>query len=744
MSARDFYAELGVTLPAGAGPWINTRCFNPSHDERTPSCGVNLEHGGFKCHACGVKGSAYDAAVMLGRSKKDAAGLCKRHGLGRWDDTRRGGGGSKGVNQPRNRATAATDDDEQGCTVEQYAAHKRLPVDLLQQVGISDYKDARWPNRVMRIPYIDAAGNEVGVRIRHRLEKGETGDRFVWRKGSRHVLYGIQYVPRIREVGEVVLVEGESDAHTLWSHHVPALGIPGADGWKEDRDARLLDGIGRIFVVIEPDKGGETVLGWLGRSSIRDRAWLIDLNGHKDPSGLHVDNPERFKERWQAIIESAEPWRERAASIEDAERREAAAGCEDLAHKTRILDALAEDAERAGITGEQDTVKLLYLAVTSRLFDRVVSEVVKGQSSSGKSWVVENTLRFFPPSAYYELTAASERALIYDKEPLEHRILVIYEASGLESETFSYIVRSLLSEGRLRYPTVVKQDGEMVTVMIERTGPTGLITTTTANQLHAENETRLLSLSSDDSAEQTKAVFAALANEERVPPDFEPWHRLQRWLELGDRAVTIPYGKALAELIPPAAVRLRRDFGALLALVRTHALLHQASRERDQKTRIVATYDDYAVVRELLAGIVSEAVERTVKPAVRELVAMVGKLAGPGGPVTQLDLVRELKLDKGTVSRRTRAALEAGYLMNQEERKGRPHRLVTGANLPDDLQILPTVEQLHGCTVGGGDASPPSPTAQGGSAGMPRCCCADGAAAPTEDGRCSHCWGTLR
>ena len=54
---------------------------------------MNLEHGGFRCQACGAKGSAYDAAVLLGRSPGDAAALCKRYGLGVWDDDVQGEGG---------------------------------------------------------------------------------------------------------------------------------------------------------------------------------------------------------------------------------------------------------------------------------------------------------------------------------------------------------------------------------------------------------------------------------------------------------------------------------------------------------------------------------------------------------------------------------------------------------------------------------------------------------------------------
>ena len=171
---------------------------------------------------------------------------------------------------------------------------------------------------------------------------------------------------------------------------------------------------------------------------------------------MHLDDPGRFAERWAKAIEAAEPWRSRAAKLETAERRQAWERCGSVASQPRILDLLVQDASRAGLTGEERTVKTIYLSAVSAPLDRLASLVVKGQSSSGKSWTVQAALRFLPTEAYYEMTAASERALVYDKEPLAHRTLVVYEASGLESETLSYIVRSLLSEGRLRYPTVVK------------------------------------------------------------------------------------------------------------------------------------------------------------------------------------------------------------------------------------------------------------------------------------------------
>ena len=47
----------------------------------------------------------------------------------------------------------------------------------------------------------------------------------------------------------------------------------------------------------------------------------------------------------------------------------------------------------------------------------------------------------------------------------------------------------------------------------------------------------------------------------------------------------IPFMRELARLMPTVATRLRRDFVSVLCLVRAHAILHQATRERDDRGR---------------------------------------------------------------------------------------------------------------------------------------------------------------
>lgn len=380
-----------------------------------------------------------------------------------------------------------------------------------------------------------------------------------------------------------------------------------------------------------------------------------------------------------------------------------------LAYERNILELFAGDLGRCGMVGELRIAKLLYLAVTSRHLDRPVSMAVKGPSSGGKSFTVEQVLRFFPASAYYERTAMSEKVLAYTEVDLRHRFIVIYEAAGM-GEFSSYLIRSLLSEGRIDYEVVERKKEQFGTRRIVKEGPTGLLVTTTKAGLHPENETRLLSVTVTDTREQTRAVYQALAGESErtvVPPDLMQWHALQEWIATADREVVIPFAKQLAALTFDGAIRLRRDFSTLFSLIRAHAILHQATRKRDENGRIVATLDDYAAVHELLADLMAEGVEAAVPPSVRETVNAVATLLvdSPAG-VTVVEVARYLGLDKSSAWRRVQVATKAGYLVDNESRKGRRKRLCLGDRMPEDLEVLPTVERLHGCSENAGEYPP--------------------------------------
>jgi hypothetical protein len=374
----------------------------------------------------------------------------------------------------------------------------------------------------------------------------------------------------------------------------------------------------------------------------------------------------------------------------------------DLIRDSDLLDRFGKTIERAGLQGETTNAKLLYLAVTSRLFMRPVSIAVKGVSSGGKSFTVDSVLKFFPKAAYFSRTSWSEKAALFSPEDFRHRFIVLFEAAGTDDETMqAYIMRTLLSEGRLSYEITVKNDeGKFESQVVEKEGPTGLITTTTQAKLHPENETRLLSLAVTDTPDQTKAVMEILAGEAEAALDYAPWQALQEWLATGERRVVIPYARWLAKEIPPVAVRLRRDFGALLSLIRAHALLHRENRGRDAQGRIVAAGIDYEAVYSLVEKLFAEGIEATVPATVRQTVkAVEGYLRaddnGAAPPaITLTQLAKELKLDKNSVHHRLQKAYKGGYLVNEEERRGKPARIILGDPLPAEGALLPNPADL--------------------------------------------------
>ena len=156
-------------------------------------------------------------------------------------------------------------------------------------------------------------------------------------------------------------------------------------------------------------------------------------------------------------------------------------------------------------------------------------------------------------------------------------------------------------------------------------------------------------------AEQTRAIFDALADDGADESDLGQWQALQTWLAAGPCKVVVPFAKVLAALVPPLAVRLRRDFRMVLTLVGAHALLHQASRLKDDKGRVIATIrEDYATVRSLVADLVATGVEASVSKAVRETVRATADIIEEHGnsyEVNQSDLADRLRLDKGAVWR---------------------------------------------------------------------------------------------
>jgi hypothetical protein len=99
--------------------------------------------------------------------------------------------------------------------------------------------------------------------------------------------YGEDRLDAALAAGYLVLVEGESDAWTLWFHGEPALGIPGSDAVAKTLELGHVAPFRVIYAFQETDLSGETFvdearrrLRLLARLQLSPRlAGKIDLSG---------------------------------------------------------------------------------------------------------------------------------------------------------------------------------------------------------------------------------------------------------------------------------------------------------------------------------------------------------------------------------------------------------------------------------------------------------------------------------
>ena len=125
---------------------------------------------------------------------------------------------------------------------------------------------------------------------------------------------------------------------------------------------------------------------------------------------------------------------------------------------------------------------------------------------------------------------------------------------------FAMLLRTLISEGRIVHQTTVEDPGSHTGRRVERIvreGPITLVITTTG-ELHAENETRMLSYYISESQEQTRGVISSLASRAAgiadTTAELAVWHDLQRWIALGPDDAVVPFAHQIAAQIPPLMV----------------------------------------------------------------------------------------------------------------------------------------------------------------------------------------------
>lgn len=158
--------------------------------------------------------------------------------------------------KPQNPATPKLEPVRWGCTLEQLATKVQLPASWLSsalgwQDGVCWISHEVGEVSSVYMPYTED-GKIISEKHRVRVEGS---DKYRYVKGRTAALYGADWLDVARENGKLIMVEGETDAATLWRHEMPAVGIPGCDSVKVI-EPHHMEGIRRVYVVEEHDEAG--------------------------------------------------------------------------------------------------------------------------------------------------------------------------------------------------------------------------------------------------------------------------------------------------------------------------------------------------------------------------------------------------------------------------------------------------------------------------------------------------------
>jgi len=327
-----------------------------------------------------------------------------------------------------------------------------------------------------------------------------------------------------------------------------------------------------------------------------------------------------------------------------------------LLYKKRI-DTINE----AGVVGERKAISMYFAALDSRLLvsedNSVLAVKNSGHFGAGKSYTLDKCLKIYPKTTYRFITSGSKKSIIYlGKDELKHKTLVF--AEGLQLQTnqkdseLLYTIRSLLSEGRVKYEVAEMARGGRQTNEIKLNGPTSFITTTIIDKLEDQLEDRLFTIHPDETNKQTKGIIEMEGKKRAGKIEGLDRKTIETWKVFHDSLspvkIVIPFAEKVSDFLnqhKTLPLSSRRAFKRVMSVIETVACLHQHQRERDKQNRIIADISDYWMALQIIREAFMENIEQQNKET-RDRIKDVEENA----PVKMKTLVEKWKISDQAVS----------------------------------------------------------------------------------------------
>jgi hypothetical protein len=289
-----------------------------------------------------------------------------------------------------------------------------------------------------------------------------------------------------------------------------------------------------------------------------------------------------------------------------------------IAHDPMLFKNRIDIVNKLGVVGEQKNIGLYFLAIDSCKLPMGIagSEALalknSGHYGAGKSFPMFMCLKLYSKNSYHLITSGSDKSLFNIEDGLKHKALILTEALALESNgkrdnELAYSIRTLVSEGQLKYQYTGFRGKKRVTIVKKMEGPTSLLTTTIKGKLEDQLEDRLISAHPNTSAKQTQDIISRTADLASGIGNQVDEKTIKAWRLFNDSLdsveIIIPFAIEISDFVnknKSISIAARRAFKRVLSAIKTITLLYQKQRDRDGMGRVIAEYSDYAIAFQLI------------------------------------------------------------------------------------------------------------------------------------------------
>ena len=314
-------------------------------------------------------------------------------------------------------------------------------------------------------------------------------------------------------------------------------------------------------------------------------------------------------------------------------KRAVTAKAQELIRDPKFLYRASQKISELGLVAKPQNRLIIFVAGLSLTLILKVSVMVLGDSSTGKSTLINKVLKLFAPEFVIQRASFSRKAFAYGEESLDKKILYVNEYRG--GRDAQLLLRILQSDGEIAHEYVTSGKTRVVC----RLGSPVVFTTTTEEVIIPDDATRFLMIRLEPTPNQNLAIFKAAMATRRNGDELE----LEVWQE-ATRLIIGKYKKRfsypdwfeyIADQAPKDKPRFCRDWNRFLGCIEVIALCRsQVDGEKE------ISFADYCVAHRILnQAFTATAFEVSENELVVE--RAVGRLSNELGRAVKISEIRD-------------------------------------------------------------------------------------------------------